>query len=232
MDIAVVWAALSLDQIRARVVEALLVLAFMGFGLWALLSAGTQAAQLLALFGLSYGAANFRGPTPDSLVGAVTFLQNHLSLFYTALLFHFLMIYPERKAVFRKRWATWLLYLPFLCIFAFGFVETAIYPRLLNQYATMAVSTDLLYMCLALAALVHSWASASRSERLESGFVWIPRGLAIAIGPLLVLGIVGLAVPGFRVPGGSYLPLLGAAIPGGLALAVVTDVRGNRSPNR
>jgi len=232
MVVEVTWGPLAASQIRARVVDTLLVFAFMGFGLWALLSTGTRSAWILALFGLCYGVANFRGPSLGFLEGAVPFVQSHLSLFYTALLFHFLMIYPQRKRILKGRWAIRLAYLPFVLVVAFGLVERTVYPRFLDQYGAMAGLTDLLYMCLALAALVHSWASNSRAERHDSGLFWIPAGLALAIGPVVVLGLVGLAAPGFSLPGEGYLQLLGAAIPGGMALAVVTDARRNPAPGK
>jgi hypothetical protein len=84
---------------------------------------------------------------------------------------------------------------------------------------------DLLYMALALVALGHSWISLSRDERRASGFYWIPLGLAVAIGPFLVIALIGLAVPGFSVPGQDYLVPLGAAIPIGMALAVIKGAR-------
>ena len=99
------------------------------------------------------------------------------------------------------------------------------YPLLLEQYSQVAGLTDLLYMCLALAALIHSWVGTSRVERHTSGFNWIPLGLTVAIGPFVALALIRLAVPGFGFQAEGYLPLLGVAIPASMALAVVNDVR-------
>jgi hypothetical protein len=222
MVVDVTWGPLAAVQVRALFVDGLVVLSFLGCGLWALLVTGTRAGLLLAVFGLCYGVANFRGPGLGLPDGAVAFVQSNLSLFYTALLCHFLMIFPKPKGVFRRPMAGWILFIPFLVFLIFGFVEWLSFPALLDEYATTAMLTDLLYMLLALTALIHSWISLSRSERRKSGFYWIPLGLAVAIGPFILLGLIGMVVPNFTSPGEKYLPVLGAVIPAGLALAVVT----------
>lgn len=223
--VEVTRAPLSSDQVKDLHVEGLVTLAFLALGLWAFLSGGTRSGLVLAVFGLCYGMTNFPVPglgLPDE---PVAFVQSNLSLFYTALLCHFLMVFPKPKGILRRRWAAWVLYAPFLLFLAFGFAEWFLFPAFLSAYATAAMFTDLLYMLLALAALIHSWASLPRSERRESGFHFIPLGLLLAIGPFLVLGIIGLAAPEFSLPGHDYLPLLGVAIPAGLALAVVKQAR-------
>jgi hypothetical protein len=221
----VVWAPLAVAQVRELYVDGLVVFAFLGCGLWAFLVTGTRAGLLLAVFGLCYGTANFRGPGLGLPDGTVAFVQTNLSLFYTALLCYFLMVFPKSKKLLRRPMAGWMFFIPYLIFLTFGFVEWITFPALLDGYILTATLTDIFYMVLALAALFHSWFSLSRSERRDSGFYWIPLGLAVAIGPFLLLGLIGLAVPGFTPPGEDYLPLLGAVIPAGLALAVVTRAR-------
>ena len=220
----------SKDIVRAGIVDGVVTLAFIGFGLWALLSTQAPSALVLAIFGVLYGVANFKGPYFGLPEGGVEFVRGNLSLFYTALLFHFLMIFPKPKGVFRRPVIVYLAYVPFLVFFAFGLARGFLYPAVAAGYATVGPVTDLLYMCLCLVALVHSCFSGTRSERRDSGIYLIPLGLAIAIVPLLVLALVEMAVPRFVLPGHEYLPLLGIVIPGAMALAVVKSVRSGRFP--
>ena len=155
----------------------------------------------------------------------VDFVQSNLSLFYTVLLFHFLMVFPKSKTVLSRPVMSWLLYLPFALYLAMGFVAGVLYPALGAEYTLAAMITDSLYMLLALVALIHSWVVIPRAELRNLGFYWIPLGLAVSFGPFLVLGLIGLVMSGFTMPGSDYLPLLGVAIPAGLALGVVKGAR-------
>ena len=225
VSVEIVWEDLPDGYMRSQIVETLVTLAFLGFGLWALLAAPSSAGLLLGVFGLAYGVANFGGPPLGLPEGIVDFIQGNLSLFYTVLLFHFLMIFPKRKALLRRPAMSWLLYLPFLFYLAMGLAAGVLYPALGAEYTLAAGITDSLYMLLALVALIHSWVVIPRAELRDLGFYWIPLGLAVAIGPFIVLGLVGMVVSGFTMPGSDYLPLLGVAIPAGLALGVVRGAR-------
>lgn len=223
--VEIAWNPLTAGQFRTSLVDGLLVTAFMGFGLWAFLSTGTRPALLLAVFGLCFGVANYQGPSLGLPGVAIAFVRSNLSLFYTALLCHFLLLFPKPKGFLRRRSAGWVLYAPFLFFLAFGCLEWFVFPALRAAYATTALFSDSLYMLVGLGALIHSGISLPRAERRASGFYWIPLGLLVAIAPPLLLEIVGMALSDFAFPGGPYLPLLGAAIPAGLALAAVTDGR-------
>lgn len=218
-----IWGVVGLFGIRqdvlAGVLDGLVTLAFVGAGLWALFLAPTSGACLLALFGVAYGAANFDNIL-GVLGGAAEFVRANVGLFTVAVLLHFLMVVPRPKRMLSRRATVWLLYLPFVGCLAFSVVDR-LSPALHDQYLTAQWVVDLLYMALALVALGHSWISLSRDERRVSGFYWIPLGLVVALGPFLVLALVGMVVPEFSMPGQGSMVLLGAAIPIGMALAVV-----------
>ena len=225
VSVEIVWEEPPDGYMRSQVVETLVTLAFLGFGLWALLAAPSTAGFLLGVFGLAHGVANFDGPLLGLPEGIVHFVQGNLSLFNTVLLFHFLMVFPKRKALLRPPVMSWLLYLPFVLYLAVGLAAGALYPALGAEHFLAAGITDSLYMFLALVALIHSWVVISRAELRDLGFYWVPLGLAVAIGPFILLGLIGLVLPDFSMPGSEYLPLLGGAIPAGLALGVVRGAR-------
>lgn len=225
--VVIAWGVVGLFGIRedvpAGVLNGLVTLAFVGAGVWALYVAPTTGACLLALLGVAYGVANF-----DAVLAgfgdAAAFVRPILGLFYVAVLLHFLMVVPRPKRLLGRRGALWMLYLPFLVFLALGAMGR-LSPSIHEQYQLAQTVIDMLYMALALVALGHSWFSLSRDERRASGFTWIPLGLVVAIGPFLVLALVGMAVPGFSLPGQEFMVLLGAAIPVGMALAVVQGDR-------
>lgn len=224
VSLEILWTEPANGFLRDRIVRDLVTLAFLSFGLWALLSTQTQVGLLLALFGLAYGAANFSGPNLGLPWAAIGFVQNHLSFFVSVLLAHFLMVYPRPKGILRRRLSIWLFYLPFLLFLTLGLMEGFMYPSFRAEHAFWTMVTDLFYMLIALVALILSWVTTSRADLRDSGFYWIPLGLAVAIGPFIVLRLIGMAVPEFSMPGSEFLPLLGVLIPGGLALAVVRGV--------
>ena len=205
---------------QSRAVSFLLTLAFLGFGIWALRTSGDSSGLLLAAFGLCYAMANFKGPGLGFPGGAIEFVQNRLSLFYTALLAHFLLVFPKPKAIFSKRVAVYLLYLPFVILVVYGLIVRNDQSSYGNGYNLGAAVTDLFYMTVALTAMIHSWFSRARIERYNSGLHWIAFGLAVAIVPFIILALARIVVPEFSLPGERHLPIVGIGIPAGLALAV------------
>lgn len=225
LTVEIVWEPLSTSAKRHQAVEFLVTLAFLGFGLWALFVSSKSGGLLLAVFGLAYGMVNFRGPSFIIPEGAIVFVKSQLSLLYTAVLAHFLLAFPKPKVLIRTPTRVYLFYIPFVVYLAFGLVAGHEYPAFRGEYSWIATVTDFLYMILALAALVHSWFSMTRIEKRDSGLHWIPLGLAVAIGPFLILALTRMVAPEFGLPGEDYIPLLGIAIPAGLALAVVNNAR-------
>lgn len=221
-EVEFAWKGLTWAQWRPFLLDFLITIGFLGFGLWAFLGSGTLPGLVLAVFGLSYGFTNFRVPGFFPLEGGIRFLQQNLSLFYTALLLHFFLVFPRKKTLFRRPIRGWVIYLPFFPFLLFGLVEWAVFPAFLSEYRFVAGITDQLYMVLALVALLHTSATLGWAELSRTRFVFVLLGLAIAIGPLLALGVLGLVLPGFVLPGSEYLVLLGVVIPGSMALAVVS----------
>jgi hypothetical protein len=177
------------------------------------------------LLGLCYAGANFGGPSIEALDPVIRFIQFNLSFLTTVLLLHFFVIFPKRKSMFGHRVPGWLVYVPFVPFFAFGLVEVVTFPALVSEYRNVNAHTDVLFMVLALAALIHSWITLEREELRRTRFNLVLWGLALAVGPFLVLGVFGLSFPGLSLPGTEFHPLLGVAIPGSMALAVVAGAR-------
>lgn len=225
----VIWGPRSPAEWRSLLLDFVVTASFLGFGLWAYLASGTMPGFLLAVFGLCYGVANFRGLAagfPDSRMG---FIQQNLSVFYTGVLAHFLMVYPRPKRIRGRSVPGWVVYAAFLPLLAFGAAEWGIFPAFLGQYGAVRAYTDLLYMVLCLTALVHTWIVLPRRDRRRTGFNRVLWGVTIAVGPFMVLGLLGVVLPSFVLPGNEYLVLLGGVIPGSMAMAVVM---GHRSLTR
>lgn len=222
LTVDLVWKNLSSAHWRSLLVGFLITSGFLGFGVWAYLASRTFAGLVLAVFGVCYGVAAYEGPTVEPLDGGIRFLQYILSFLSTVLLFHFLMVFPKRKTVFRRRVPGWLVYAPFIPFVLFGLAEWVIFPALVREYRTVTTVTDLFFMVLLVAALVHTWVTLGREGLRQTRFNLILWGLAIAIGPILILGLLSLAIPGLTLPGSDFLPVLGVAIPGSMALAVVS----------
>jgi hypothetical protein len=226
VEVEICWEALTGDHWRDLIIDFLVTTAFLGFGVWALFSTGSFAGLLLAVFGLSYAVTNLNGLGLGPLDPGLRFVQGHLTFFYTAILVHFLVVFPKPKVAFKRRIPGWLIYLPFLPFLVLGLAEWVVYPSLLEEYRSLGGKTDLLFMILALIALVHSILTVRGEERRASGFNLVLWGLAVSLGPPLALALAGMALPRFGLPGSEYLTLLGAAIPGGMALGVVRGARG------
>jgi hypothetical protein len=225
LNIDLVWKNLSDAFWRSLWVDFLITSGFLGFGLWAYLASRTFPGLVLALFGVCYGVAAFDGPSVEPLDGGIRFLQYVLSFLSTVLLFHFLMVFPKRKTVFGRRVPGWLVYAPFMPFVLFGLAQWVIFPALVPEYRMVTTVTDLFFMALLVIALIHTWVTLGREELRRTRFNLILWGLAIAIGPNLILGLLGLASPGLTLPGSDFLPVLGVAIPGSMALAVVSGAR-------
>lgn len=225
MEVSVVWDEFPGGQWRTLLVDFVLTLAFLTFGLWAFLATMSSSGLLLALLGLSYAGANFGGPSIEALDPFIRFIQFNLSFLTTVLLLHFFVDFPKRKSLFGRRVPGWLIYVPFVPFFVFGLVEVLAFPAFVSEYRKVNVYTDLLFMVLALGALLHTWITLGREELRRTRFNVVLWGLVLAVGPILALGVFGLVFPGFSLPGTEFLPILGVAIPGSMALAVVAGDR-------
>jgi hypothetical protein len=219
------WERIPPDRWRSFMIDFVVTVAWLGFGLWAMLASGSASGTTLAVLGLTYGLANLRGPSLGAIDDGISFLQQNLSVFLTAVLCYFLVVFPRPKRMARRRIPGWLVYALFLPLLLFGLAEWVVFPAGVSEYRTVLSLTDLFYMVMSLVALIHTWIALSGDERRRTGFSWILWGLACAIGPFLALALLRTVFGAFPLPGEGYLPLLGALIPGSMALAVVTESR-------
>ena len=220
-----VYGALSQDQQVARIVIAVVNVAFIGFGLWAFFTVNTSNAMLFAMFGLAMGLASFEGPHLGSWEGVAWLVALSSGIFCFMLLLHLFLSFPKTKKVLHSRMTTRAMYGAVVAFVAFGIAELLLHPLLYTAQAFVALVLASVTLILALAALLHSWFKSTRSERRDSGFALIPLGIAIALAPYLLQLLVRVAASGFNLPGYDYYALLEVAIPVTMALAVVKHAR-------
>jgi hypothetical protein len=219
------WEPLTSSQQTDLFVQSGVAIAFVTCGLAACILASGPPALLLALLGLSYGLVGLPGLGAGLPGDAFHFLRHHASLLTVTLLCHFLVIFPEPKRIRGRPVDARLLYVPYAGCLALGVIQWFAYPALFAAYALSMTVVDLLYMLLVLAALFHTWIRTPGDVRRRSGFHCVPLGIALALGPILIVHLIELAIPGFSMPGRPLLPLFGAAIPLGLAAGVVAGTR-------
>jgi hypothetical protein len=186
-------------------------LCFIGFGLLAYIKAPSRPAMLLALTGLCIGIALVGGPYIGSyalrtFVETITLL---LVLFGFATLLHCLMEFPKPKAILRKRHATKVLYAPAVLTALFSLWHTVVVPRgtsTLNAAvnATFGIFV-VLYFGLALVALIHTFAKATRDERSRYGLNLLLAGVIIGLLPTIIEALVTVVAPRVIIPGSDFL---------------------------
>jgi hypothetical protein len=220
-----VYGALSQDQEVARIVMAVVNLAFIGFGLWAFFTVNTSNAILFAMFGLTWGLASFEGPHLGSWEGVAGFVALSSGILCFVLLLHLFLNFPKTKRVLTHRVTTRLMYGAVVAFFAFGVAELLLHPLLYTAQGAVALVFGSVLLALFLVALLHSWLTSTRSERRDSGLRLVPLGIAIALAPYLLQFLVRVAASGFNLPGYTYYSLLEVVIPVTMALAVVKSAR-------
>lgn len=220
-----VYAPLARDQTVARIVMGVVSLAFIGFGLWAFFTVNTLNARLCAMLGLTWGVAAFEGPHLGSWEGVAGFVQLSSGMLFFALLLHLILEFPKPNKLLRHRVTTRVIYGLVVAFVAFGIVELVLHPLLYMAQGYLAMVLALLFLVLALAALGYGWVTSSRAERRASGLALIPIGIVIGLAPYFLPPLVGVVASGLSLPGYDYYPLLEAAIPAMIALAVMKNAR-------
>jgi hypothetical protein len=179
-------------------------LCFVVFGLGAYLRVPSRSATLLALTGLCLGIAFFAGPylqsfTLRTIAGAI---QLVIIIFGLAFLLHFMLEFPEPKAILEKPLTTKVLYAPAL----FGLFLVV-------------------YFGLALWAMIHSYVKASPTQRSGYGLNFMLAGVIIGLLPVTIVSLIGVFAPRFVPPGYGYYFLTLVLIPIALAAAVLKSER-------
>ena len=200
---------------------ALIGLAFMAFGLWALFAVGTAPARRLAWIGLAAGLATFGGGGPylGTFDGLSTHVQAAAMMLFVILLLRFFLMFPEPTHMGRNPLVTGLIYAPWLLFIICLILELVLHPVLYHAFGDIAAILNLLYCLLALAALICSFIL-HRNAFGSSGLGLILIGLIVAIVPTAVDLVDWALIRSFDLPGSDYYALMLAAFPLFMALAV------------
>ncbi len=199
-----------------RFAPALAGLAFLGFGLWVFLMAHTRHALALARMGLAAGATVSLGMGPNlgSWNGVTGNLSAAFLVLLAALLLRFFLAFPEPKRLYDNRLAKWAIYGTCGAFMVFLAVEIAVHPALYNAIGFAVFPLFLAYAVLALVAMAHTLATASRKRLRESGMYLIGGGILATILVLVAASVSGVNLPGW-VYGLAVVP-----IPLAMAMAV------------
>ncbi len=209
------------------VVAGVLGLVFLLTGLVVFLKIPSKPSLLLAIVGFGFAAMLLPSPYihPYALRTAAANLFFLAFVTGFASLLHLLLVFPERKKVLEKKYVSRLIYLPvavFVLLGAFNFFVKGV------SQAAGAVFLGLLligYAVLALAALIHSFVTAARKERAETGLNLMLAGVLIGLVPTTLLMVAGMFVRTDLLPGTDFLFLTLALIPICFGLALLRGAR-------
>ena len=215
----IVYRERSSGGLKMRLGGAVIVLSFVGFGLWALFTLPTPHAQRLAYIGLALAAA-----LPGPYLGTWTGVRDHISIaamvLWTLLLLRFFLLFPKPKRVGESRFATGVIFGAWVVLVCCLVLELIFHPRFYHTFAPLYGLSMFGYAALAVVALVHTAVKTPREELRESGMSIILLGVAVALVPTLVAAIDWMFLWDFDIPGSSYFPLLLGVIPLAMALGV------------
>lgn len=206
-------------------------LCFVVFGLGAYLRAPSRSTTLLALTGLFLGMAFFAGPYLQSftLRTVATAIQLVIVMFGFAFLLHFMLEFPETKAILAKNHMTKVLYAPALLIALFALFLIILQPAATSTLNVLTRSLFglfiVVYFGLALWAMIHSYVKASPRQRSGYGLNFMLVGVIIGLVPITISILLGVLVPRVVLPGYNFYFLTLVLIPFALAAAVLKSER-------
>jgi len=209
------------SNVGLRLGAGLIGLSFMLSGLWALFAVGTPQALILAWLGLAASVATLgKGPYFGTWDGLSMHIQLMATVLWGLLLLWFFLVYPRPKQVAESRVVRGLLFAPWLLLIPLLVLELIRHPALYHSFGWPAALLITAYLMLALVALMHTVATTPRADLRDSGMGLIFGGFLIAIVPNLVVVAGWTFAPELSIPGARFFPLLIAAIPVSMALAV------------
>jgi hypothetical protein len=214
----VVYGAPPRGVVAMRLGGALVVLSFMALGLWTFFSVRTSHALALAQIGLVTGAM-YMSPSLGAWNGVTNLIQGVSAVLWVALLLRFFLTFPKPKRGSETRPAAYAIFGVCGLVLVLYVVEIVVHPLL---YWAVGEAMSLLmlgYAALIVAAVAHTVVKTPWGALWQSGMGWILLGLLVAIVPNVV------AAFGLRLPASRYYPLLFAAVPLGMALAVSKQAR-------
>ena len=198
VPIDVVYPPPSRAAVNNRVGAALVGLAFLAFGLWALFAVGSPSARTLASVGLAAGAAmSFGlGPNLGSWNGLMGHLSTALSVLMWILILRFFLTFPSPKRASGSRLASWVVCGAWAGLLVVLVAELAVHPALYYTTGSVALPLTLAYGVLILAAILHTLVKTPRGELRRSGMYLILGGLVVAA-VAMAASFAGLRLPGW-----------------------------------
>jgi hypothetical protein len=197
----------------------LVFLSFLWAGAWAFCTIPSAYAARLATLGLVAGLVL---PTPH--LGSWSGLTEHVHLaamvLWTLLLLRFFLSFPKPNRIAQAHLTTVVIYAPWVIFLGCLVVELIFHPRFYHTFGGYAGLLLLIYLVLALAALIHSWVTTPREEVGASGLGIVLAGMGVGVGGLLLWAVDALLLQGFDIPGSNWAPVLFGVIPIGMVLGV------------
>jgi len=197
----------------------LVFLSFLWAGAWALLKIPSVSAARLATLGLAAGLAV---PTPH--MGSWNGLAEHVHMaamvLWTILLLRFFLFFPKPKRIAEAHLSTAVIYAPWMILLGCLAAELIFHPRFYHTFGWYTGLLMLIYVVLAVVALIHSWVKTPGQELKASGLGLVLGGVAIGVGGVLLWVVDALLLQGFDIPGSNWAPVFFGVIPIGMALGV------------
>jgi len=226
-EVAITFAGQSTKNTALTWAAFIIGLCFVGFGLLAYSRAPSRSSLLLALTGLCLGIAFLGGPYIGSyalrtIIGTV---QLVLAVLGFATLLHCLLEFPKVKAVLDKKHMTKAIYAPAVIVALFFLWLIIFEPQgtsALNTVANALVGIFIVgYFGLAIVALIHSFVTATPTERSEHGLNLLLAGLLVGLLPLTFGALIAILAPSVVLPGSDFFFLTMVFIPITLAMAIM-----------
>jgi hypothetical protein len=204
---------------RMRLGGMVILLSFLAFGVWALLTVPTAHAVHLGYIGVALGLAV---PGPD--VGSSNGVRDHVQLagmvLWLLLLLRFFLLFPTPKRMGESRLVTGILFAPWVILLFCLVVELVYHPRFYHTFGGFNSILMLAYAILAVAAVIHTALKTSRQKLQESGMRLVFLGVGIGIAGAVVALVDQALLWSVDIPGSGYLALLISVVPLTMALAV------------
>jgi len=226
-DVAITFTGQSGKNVALTWAAFVIGLCFIGFGLLAYAKAPGRSSLLLAVTGLSLGAAFLGGPYIASYVlrTIVTTVQLMIAVLGFATLLHCLLEFPKVKKVLEKKHMRKAIYVPAVIVALFFLWIIVFEPAGTSTLNTIANAlVGLFFVCyfgFALVALIHSYVTATADERSKFGLNLLLVGLLVGLVPLTVAALVGTFAPAVLLPGSDFFFLTMVFIPITLAMAIM-----------
>jgi membrane-associated protease RseP (regulator of RpoE activity) len=212
-------------------IATLLGLCFVGFTLWAYLTAPGLATSVLAVYGFSFGLPFVGIPYISNytmrMLSGIVVLSAILMGF--ALLLHYLLLFTRRDEVGVSAPSPVAVYGPAALVTLFFAVLTLLQPDAtsgLNSFVRLLFGVFVVgYFVACLVVLVRGYTRASAAERAETGLGLMLLGAVVGLVPLMVNSLITTVAPLVVLPGSQYYFLTLGLIPITFGLAAVRKAR-------